>query len=214
LLMASYDTTAVAVTFTIWLLSQHLSVQSDLARAIVAQAGRPGGGSLLKPVLNESMRLFPPVWGIGREAVVDIEVGGYLVPAGTQVLTLPYIMHHDPNHFDEPDVFRPERFADNSKKWSAYFPFGVGPQACMGAQFATIESLVTISHLLERYEFRDQTADKLGCTLGITLRPTTDIVVAVEKRAPLGISVSNQDALSKHGYAAVTAVPDAASVHP
>jgi cytochrome P450 len=186
LLMASYDTTAVAISYTLWLLSQHRLVQNDLARAIAAE--QPGVESLVKPILYESMRMFPPVWGIGREAAVDVQIGDYRVPAGTQILTLPYIIHRDPRYFDAPELFRPERFTDDSVNRNAYLPFGVGPQACMGAQFATVESSVIITQLLKHYELYDCSSDNLGNTLGITLRPKTDIVVAVEKRPTPAVS--------------------------
>jgi cytochrome P450 len=212
LLMASYDTTAVAITYTMWLLSRHLSLQNDLARKALAYDGRPGTSSLVKPVFEESMRLFPPVWGLGREAAIDLEVGDYLVPAGTQILTLPYIIHRDPDYFDAPDVFRPERFFEKSSvKRSAYLPFGLGPQACMGAQFATVESLMVITHLLMRYEFHDRSAQDLGNTLGITLRPKTDFVVEVRKRAAPGVSGGGHHVAADHGRSAVTASPAASA---
>jgi cytochrome P450 len=212
LLMASYDTTAVAITYTMWLLSRHLSLQNDLARKALAYDGRPGAGSLVKPVFEESMRLFPPVWGLGREAAIDLEVGDYLIPAGTQILTLPYIIHRDPDHFDAPDVFRPERFFEKSSvNRSAYLPFGLGPQACMGAQFATVESLMVITHLLMRYEFHDRSAQDLGNTLGITLRPKTDFVVEVRKRAAPAVSGGGHHVAADHGRSAVTASPAASA---
>jgi cytochrome P450 len=187
LLMASYDTTAVAITYTMWLLSQHLSLQNDLAREALAHDGR--SGALVKPVFEEAMRMFPPVWGLGREAAVDLDVGDYRIPAGTQILTLPYVFHRDPDYFDAPDEFRPERFHEKSAlNRSAYLPFGIGPQACMGAQFATIESLMIIAHLLMRYEFHDRSAPNLPNTLGITMRPETDFVVEVTKRATPGVT--------------------------
>ena len=204
LLMASYDTTAVAITYTMWLLSRHLSLQNDLAREALARDGRPGAGALVKPVFEESMRLFPPVWGLGREAAIDLEVGDYLIPAGTQILTLPYIIHRDPDHFEASDVFRAERFTEKSTvNRSAYLPFGVGPQACMGAQFATIESLMVITHLLMRYEFHDRSAQDLGNTLGITLRPKTDFVVEVRKRTAPGVSGSGDHVAAPPGRSAV-----------
>lgn len=199
LLMASYDTTAVAISYTMWLLSQHQDLQSDLAREAIVHDGRPGTGALVKPVFEEAMRMFPPVWGLGREAAVDIEAGGYLIPAGTQILTLPYIIHRDPDYFDAPDLFRPERFIGKPTfNRSAYLPFGLGPQACMGSQFATIESLLIITQLLKSYEFVDRSESHFGITLGITLRPKTDFVVEIGKRRvpaswDLGVTAASRD---------------------
>jgi cytochrome P450 len=183
LLMASYDTTAVAISYTMWLLSRHPELQNDVARQAIANEGRSGAAALVKPVFEESMRMYPPVWGLGREAAVDIETGGYRIPKGTQILTLPYIMHRDPDFFDAPDEFRPERFFGKPTfNRSAYLPFGLGPQACMGSQFATIESLMIITELVKQYEFVDRSEPHLASTLGITLRPKTDFVIEVGKR--------------------------------
>lgn len=195
LLMASYDTTAVAITYTMWLLSQHLPLQNELARDAAAHDGRPGAGALVKPVFEEAMRMFPPVWGLGREAAVDLDVGDYRIPAGTQILTLPYVIHRDSDYFEAPDVFRPARFIEKSSvNRSAYLPFGLGPQACMGAQFATIESLMIVTHLLTAYEFHDRSPQDLSNTLGITMRPKTDFVVEVRKRAAPGVSAGGHRA--------------------
>jgi cytochrome P450 len=183
LLMASYDTTAVAISYTMWQLSRHADLQDDLARQAIANEGRSGAAALVKPVFEESMRMYPPVWGLGREAAVDIETAGYRIPAGTQILTLPYVIHRDPDFFDAPDQFRPDRFVGKPAfNRSAYLPFGLGPQACMGSQFATIESLMIITELIKQYEFVDCSEPNLASTLGITLRPKTDFMIKVSKR--------------------------------
>lgn len=183
LLMASYDTTAVAITYTIWLLSRHPEVQEDLASQLAAEDDAARRANLVRPVFEEAMRLYPPVWGLGREAGTDIEVGEYLVPAGTQIMTLPYIIHRDPELFPEPDLFRPERFLDRrTLNRTAFFPFSMGPQACMGAQFATTESLMIVGRLLTQFQFRDRGEHDPGSVLGITLRPQRDFRVEVRRR--------------------------------
>src|SRR4051812_49897578 len=89
------------------------------------------------------MRLYPPAWGLGREAVADCEIGGYHVPKGTQVLTIQWVVHRDPRWYDEPEAFRPERWADDLERRlprGAYFPFGDGPRICIGQQVAPAEA--------------------------------------------------------------------------
>ena len=96
-------------------------------------------------VIKESMRLYPPAWGVSREAIGDCEIGEYRVPAGTQLLILLRAMHRDPQYFQDPEAFDPARWEGSLVKRlpkHAYLPFGAGPRICIGNSFATTEAVL------------------------------------------------------------------------
>ena len=100
------------------------------------------------------MRLYPPAWGIGREALEDCEIGGYLVPKGTQFFLVQYLVHRDPRWFENPESFQPERWdGDLIKRLPrcAYFPFGDGPRVCIGNHFAMMEAVLVLATIVQRY---------------------------------------------------------------
>jgi Cytochrome P450 len=95
------------------------------------------------------MRLYPPAWGIAREALADCEIGGYHVPKGTQIFMVQRLVHRDGRWFDEPDKFKPERWDNELIKRlprCAYFPFGDGPRICIGNHFAMMEAVLPAGH--------------------------------------------------------------------
>ena len=149
LLLAGHETTAVALSWAWYLLSQHPEIESRL-HAELEQV--PGGQvptiehlpKLLytRMVLEETMRLYPPVVGFNRRALADDEVGGYVVPANTLIWLSPYATHRHPDFWENPDVFDPQRFAPERsavRPHFAYFPFGGGPRLCIGNNFAMME---------------------------------------------------------------------------
>jgi cytochrome P450 len=138
LLLTGHETTALALSYSLYLLGKHPESQARL----VAELGEALGDRdpttedlprlrYAEMVVKEAMRLYPPAWGLGREAIAVCEVGGYHVPRGTQVFTIQWVVHRDPRWYEDPEAFRPERRDDELEKRlprCAYFPFGDGPR--------------------------------------------------------------------------------------
>lgn len=192
LLLAGHETTALALSWAWYLLGRHPHVDRALAAELERTlSGRPPSlGDLAalrytEAVVLESMRLFPPAYAFGREAVADCELGGYPVPAGTTLFMSPWVMHRDPRFYDEPERFAPERWldglADRLPRFT-YFPFGGGPRICIGNRFAMMESVLILATVARR--FRLELAP--GCAPTpfptITLRPSGGVPMRLARR--------------------------------
>jgi enediyne biosynthesis protein E7 len=158
LLLAGHETTASTVGWTLNQVCQHPEVRTRLHEEAVAVYGdrRPSYEDLTKlrythMVLQEAMRLYPPVWILPRRAIAADEVGGYHVPAGAEVLICPYTLHRHPRYWPEPDRFDPERFDPDVKTDRpryAHIPFGAGPRFCVGNHLGMMEATFIISTLM------------------------------------------------------------------
>jgi len=136
-------------------------------------------------VILEAMRLYPPVWAVGREALEDISLGPWTIRRGDQVITSQWLAHRDARYFDEPLAFRPERWLDGLEKRLprfAYFPFGGGPRVCIGNHFALMEARLVLTTLARHARF-DRTGDPpLRLVPSVTLRPRDPVNVTVIRR--------------------------------
>jgi cytochrome P450 len=160
-LLAGHETTAVALTWTWYLLFRHPEMADRLHREVTAALGtRPPTLAdlpqipLARMVVEEAMRLYPPVWGIGRQAIAPDTIGGYRLPAGAVINLSPWITHRHPGFWDEPDRFDPDRFTPErvrTRHRFAYFPFSGGPRLCIGETFALIEAQLIVAMLMQRY---------------------------------------------------------------
>jgi cytochrome P450 len=187
LFLAGHDTTALALTWTWYLLAQHPEVMDRLQKELdEVLAGRPPTADDLprlrytEMVVLESMRLYPPAYAIGRQAIQACTLGGFDVPAGGTVLMSQYVMHRHPRYFDEPDRFLPERWADGLARRLpkyVYFPFGGGPRICVGNIFAMVEATLVLASLARRF--------RCSLTPGTTVRPRPQMTL----RPDPGISV-------------------------
>jgi cytochrome P450 len=190
--LAGHETTANALTWTWYLLSQNPEVEAKLHDELDAVLGdrRPTVEDVprlryTEMIMAESMRMYPPAWAIGRLALVDHEVGGYTIPAKALVLMSPYVTHRDPRFFAEPGRFDPERWtpeAKESRPAFSYFPFGGGPRRCIGEGFAWMEGILLISTLAQRWRMRLVPDHKVETLPVITLRPKHGMKMTVEKR--------------------------------
>jgi len=161
LLAAGHETTANALTWTFYLLSQNPTERDKLLAELhnVLNGRSPIVEDLtrlpyLEMVVKESMRLFPPAWIVGRHAVDDYELEGYHLPAGSFVFLSQWVIHHKVEYFVEPERFCPERFdPDQGEKHPsfAYFPFGAGPRMCIGSTFAMMEARLLLAKILQRF---------------------------------------------------------------
>jgi cytochrome P450 len=163
LLLAGHETTAVALTWTWYLLSQHPQVETNLhAELGTVLAGRvPTSADLphlpyTRMVFTEAMRLYPPAWMMTRRTLREYELGGYTLPVGTFLLLSPYVTQHDARFFPDPEVFDPQRWAapDMTHPKFAYFPFGGGPRQCIGESFAWMEGLLLLATLAQQWQMR------------------------------------------------------------
>jgi cytochrome P450 len=136
-------------------------------------------------VVTEAMRLYPPAWAINRETVEDCELGGYRIPAGTTVIISPWIQHHDPRYFENPEEFRPERWAgDLARRLPrfAYMPFGGGPRICIGNRFSMMEAVLILTTMAQRFSLRWQPDHPIVLEPSITLRPGGGVWVRCERQ--------------------------------
>ena len=190
--LAGHETTANALTWTWYLLSQHPEVESKLYQEIdsVIGARRPNFSDVAElhyteMVLSESMRLYPPAWAIGRLAKVDSDIGGYFVPQKSVVVVSQYVMHRDERYYKNPLVFDPERWVAelrDTRPPFAYFPFGGGPRRCIGEGFAWMEETLLLATLAQRWQFRLAPHHQVALKPVVTLRPKYGMKMIVSKR--------------------------------
>jgi cytochrome P450 len=192
LLLAGHETTAIALSWTFYLLAQHPAVEANLARELCeVLAGRlPEARDLprlryTEMVVKESMRLYPPAWGIGRETLEDFELDGYRLPAGTNIFLVQWITHRDPRFYEDPERFEPDRWRDDPIRSGrlprfAYFPFGGGPRVCVGASFAMAEATLLLAAIAQRFHLALVPGHPVEIFPSITLRPKHGIRVVVQ----------------------------------
>ena len=190
--LAGHETTANTLSWTLYLLSGDPEVESRLQEELCeVLAGRPPTIDDLPRlrytdmVVKESMRLYPPAWAFGREALADCEIGGYYVPAGTQLIVSQWVMHRDPRYYEEPGKFRPERWGDGSTESLpkyAYFPFGGGPRLCIGQSFAKMEAVLLLATIAQQFRLRSAPGERIAPQPSITLRPRNGMRMVLEKR--------------------------------
>jgi cytochrome P450 len=193
LLLAGHETTALALSWTWYLLSQHPDVDAKLAAELRDVLGGRAPTvddlpnlRLTEQVVTEAIRLYPPAWGFGREAIADCEIDGYAVPAGTTIIISPWVLHVDPRHFEHPTEFRPERWSgDLARRLPrfAYIPFGGGPRICIGNRFAMMETELILATTAQRFRLERQSDHPVVPLPSITLRPKGGIRVKPVPRA-------------------------------
>jgi cytochrome P450 len=195
LLLAGHETTALALSWTQFLLGQHPDAQARLTAEIAEVLGdRPAtaddvpGLRFTESVVMEAMRLYPPAWAIGRESTQPVKLGGYSFPTGTTILISPWVLHRDPRYFSEPEMFRPERWMGNLARELprfAYMPFGGGPRICIGQRFAMIEAILVLTTITQRFSMEWQPDRKVAPFPSITLRPKGGVWVKIRERRKL-----------------------------
>jgi len=190
LFLAGHETTALALSWSWYLLATHPQAEQKFHAEIDQVLGgrAPNVSDLPKlkyteMIAKEAMRLYPPAYAIGREAIEETEIGGYSVPKRTQVFAFPWVTHRDPRYFDEPDAFKPERWESTEQlpKY-AYFPFGGGPRQCIGNYFAMMEIVLLLATIGQRFRFSLDPGHKVEVLPVLSLRPKNGIKVIVEPR--------------------------------
>ena len=210
LFLAGHETTANALTWTWYLLSQNPEAEAKLHAELDAVLSTGENASVnerantnvtrriptiedvpnlkyTEAVFAESMRLYPPAWTIGRMVVEDHDFGGYTVPKGSLVLASQYVMHRDARFWDNADEFIPERWETVSVKEATnrniYFPFGGGVRRCVGESFAWAEGILLIATIARKWKLTLDPDQKIGLSPQITLRPKFGMSMIAEARA-------------------------------
>jgi cytochrome P450 len=199
ILLAGHETMANALTCALFLLAQHPE-QADRIRVEVDRvAGQRDLNAedyerlvCTRGALAESMRLYPPVWVLGRALKQSCSIGPYTAPRGSILFASQYLLHRDARFFLQPDAFHPDRFLGNDKAHPfAYFPFGIGPRRCIGEGFALMEGALVLGTVLRRWEIELLPETKLVLDPKITLRPKFPVLVRV-KAVPEGRRAADQ----------------------
>lgn len=192
LFLAGHETTAALLSWTWYLLAQHPEAEAKLLAELESVLGgrAPAVADLprlrfTEQVLLESMRLYPPAYGFGRVARVDLEIGGYRIPRGTTVILCPWTTHRDGRWFEQPQEFRPERWeGDFAKRLHsyAYFPFGGGQRQCIGNAFAMMEASLIVATVAPRFHFTLVPGHPVVPRAVVTLRPAHGIRAVLSRR--------------------------------
>ena len=193
LFLAGHETTANLLAWTWYLLARHPEVERRLQEevdAVLASGRQPSVEDLpalryTEMVVSESMRLYPPAWAVGRKAIEDHTVGGYLIPRCALLLVSQYVMHHDPRFWPAPERFDPERWTPEARAARppfAYFPFGGGPRRCIGESFAVMEAVLIVAALASRWRMRLAHDREVEVRPRITLRPAGGMPMILESR--------------------------------
>ncbi len=192
LLIAGYETTANALTWTWYLLSQNpwaVGQMREEVQGVLGNDHRPATADLDKMpftrmVLDESLRLFPPAWILGRKALGPDEIGGYHVGAGTIMAICVYTLHRHPGFWEQPEVFNPLRFspeADQRRHRYAYIPFGAGPRQCIGNNFGLLEACLAMACVAQRFELRIAPGSQVQPLPMFVLRPNRDLFMTLHR---------------------------------
>jgi cytochrome P450 len=190
LLMSSHETTATALSWVFYLLTQHPEIETRLQTEIQQRLrGNPPTARDNLPytesVIKESMRLYPPSWIISRRAVESVNLGNYTIPSGALVYIVPYSLHRDARWFPDPDRFKPERFlpeySDQIPRY-AFLPFGTGPRKCIGSAFATLEATLILATVMQCSRLTLLPGQRITPEALITLRPKHGIHLKITRR--------------------------------
>lgn len=192
LIIAGHETTSNTLSWTWMLLAQYPEVRTKLLEEIdtVMQGRSPTVEDLPRLpyaslVIKESMRLYPAVPTLGREAVKDYELDGYLIPTGCSIIISQWVMHRHPKYFETPELFQPERWENDLEKRltkGVYIPFGDGPRICIGKGFALMEAVLLLVTIAQKYQLSLVPDFPIVPQPSITLRPEHGLKMVVSQR--------------------------------
>ena len=190
--LAGHETSANAMSWTWYLLSQNPDVEARLHEELrtVLNGRTPQFEDLpqlryTEMVFAESMRLYPPAWAIGRMCIEEHEIEGYAIPPKSIVIMAPYTMHRDARFWPDPDRFDPERWtpqAKESRPKYSYFPFGAGPRICIGERFAWMEGMLVLATYAQKWRLGLEPGHKVQTLPQLTLRTRYGMRMQIESR--------------------------------
>jgi cytochrome P450 len=191
--VAGHETIATALTWTWYLLAQHPAVMEKLQAELDAVLGdRELTISQLEElpyarmVFAEAMRVYSPVWIIGRNAMEDFPMNGFVIPKGSYIHLSPFLMHRDARYYPEPERFDPERWQDDAvaaRPKFSYFPFGAGPMRCIAESFAWTQGILIIAMLARKWRMRVAPGHRIALQPQVTLRSRYGMPMIVERRS-------------------------------
>ncbi|WP_418280114.1 cytochrome P450 [Halorubrum sp. DTA98] len=191
MLLAGHDTTALALTYTFYLLSEHPEARARVEAEATAATddGPPNAGDVremadTERVLNEAMRLYPPVYTMFREPKLDVKLGGYRIPEGAALMLPQWVIHRSDRWYDDPDAFDPERWTPERRSGRprfAFFPFGGGPRHCIGKAFSLMEAKLILARLCSEYRLAYE-GPELSLRGSLTMHPDHPVPMRVRKR--------------------------------
>jgi cytochrome P450 len=192
MLLAGHDTTALTLTYAFYLLSEHPEVQARVYAELdeVLGDGPPsmrdvGRMEYTDRVLREAMRLYPPVYTLFREPLVDVKLGGYRVPEGSTVMLPQWVLHRSPRYWEEPTTFDPDRFLPErarDRPRFAYFPFGGGPRHCIGKQLSLLEAKLILGAVSREYRPTYDGDEPFDLRGSLTMHPRQPVTMRLEPR--------------------------------
>lgn len=191
--LAGHETTALTLTWALYLLARHPEIDTRVRAEIHAALGdrSPTPDDLprlpyTRAVLDETLRLYPPLWAFGREPIADDRIGGYRIRAGSSVAVVPWITHRLPDVWPDPERFDPERFTGlgaRARPRYAYLPFGGGPRQCIGSEFALMEAHLVLPAIVRAYRVELVDDRPVEPYPTVTLRPRTAITARLRPAA-------------------------------
>ena len=192
--LAGHETTGTGLAWSLYAIAKHPEVRRKLeAEVDTVLSGRTPTLEDLprlpysRMVVEESLRVYPPIWGFTRDAVAEDEIGGYHIPAGSSIFLSPYITHRHPAFWDNPDAFDPERFAPEqaaARPRFAYFPFGGGPRKCIGNHLALLQMQLAVAMIAQRYHLHPLPGHPVQHGALVSLHPLHGIRMRVRSRRP------------------------------
>ena len=211
LFLAGHETTANALAWTIYLLTQHPEIAERVAKEVGSASPSLNGelasnqevtrrsadhaesefginqDTLLFRVIRESLRLYPPVWAVGRRATHDLQIGGTKITKGAIVLACQWAVHRSDRYFANPTEFNPDRWTPEFQRTLpkyAFFPFGGGPRSCIGEGFAWMELGIVLAEILRRWRFEIVPGQTVKPKASMTLRPERPVQVTMRALDP------------------------------
>jgi cytochrome P450 len=205
MLIAGHETTANALTWTYYLISQHPQIEKKMLEEIDSIVSKNNGKNenerirapsikdlsklkYVEKVLRESLRMYPLVWSIGRSVEDDYLIDKYTIPKGSSIVMSQYVMHHDSRFYDNPDEFNPDRWTDEFKRSLprfSYFPFGGGIRGCIGEPFSWQEGILLMATISSNWTMSIVPKQKIKMDPGITLNPKNGIKMKLSLRRKL-----------------------------
>lgn len=197
ILIAGHETTSNALTWTYYLLSQNPKVEKRVFDEIDSVLGENSGAfkqpsiadlpklDYVEKVFREAMRLYPPVWTMGRFVQNDYALGGYMLPRGSSLMFSQYVMHHSSKYYGNPEIFDPDRWTEEFKMHLprfSYFPFGGGIRGCVGEPFAWQEGILLLATISSYWSMRLAPDQRVKLQAGITLSPKNGIKMKLKSR--------------------------------
>jgi cytochrome P450 len=215
-LLAGHETTAITLSWSLFLLAQHPTEQAHLHAELdrVLDGRLPAVADIpqlkrTEQIVLEAMRLYPPAFMIGRENVADFDLGEYRIPAGTTIFMSQWVMHRDPRFYERAEQFEPARWTDEraaALPKMAYFPFGGGPRVCIGNTFAMMESVLLLATIAREWSLELVEDHPIRLAPVLTLRPRYGIKVVLHRRGG-GPSLGTEAEATRAGDRGTSVLP-------